>query len=84
MVSPLGYVYGSCISTVSTSPSALMYLASRSIGFAIEMGKYLGTAMPMMNNLQNQRPKNREGNETKIKEREKKIILYIIIIEEHF
>jgi hypothetical protein len=48
-----------------------MYLASRSIGFAIQMGKYLCTAMTMMNNLQTQWPKNREGNEIMIKEREK-------------
>jgi hypothetical protein len=39
--------------------------------------------MTMMNNLQNQRQKNREGKEIKIKEREK-LILYNIIIEEKF
>jgi hypothetical protein len=48
-----------------------MYLASRSMGFAVQMGKYSVTAMTMMNNLQNQRPWNREGNKIKIKEREK-------------
>lgn len=33
-VSPLRKVYGSCISTDRSSSSALMYLASRSMGFA--------------------------------------------------
>jgi hypothetical protein len=78
MVSPFRYVYGSCISTASTSSSALMYLASRSIGLAIQMEQYLGIAIALINNLKNKIQKSTLRNETEIEDCEKKYCTFVL------